>query len=336
MQESESQKLQKNREQLEERGYRTYSIKTSRGDVCTALHVNEEECRSFFDQSCSCSFLSVKDPFILAGRSLKDTPTVIELPQGPPVGGKETSIIAGPCSIESEEQLYETAMAVKASGATVLRGGAFKPRTSPYAFQGLGFEGLKMIRRVGDAVGLPVITEVMDADDMPLIAEYVDIIQIGARNCQNFSLLKKAGRIDKPVLLKRGMMVTIDEFLMSAEYILSEGNMKVILCERGIRTFETATRNTLDISAVPVLKGKTHLPVIVDPSHAAGDWRLIEPLALASLAAGADGLMIEAHVRPDEALCDGPQSLRPDKFALLMEKVSALAKVMAPGEVVRL
>lgn len=334
MQDAETQQVQKTREKLEARGYRTYSIETSRGDVCTALHVDEEECRSLFDKSVNYSFLSIDDPYILANLNLKDTQTVIELPCGGSIGGNAMAVIAGPCSIESEEQLYETAVAVKNSGATVLRGGAFKPRTSPYAFQGMGIEGLRLMRRVGDAVGLPVITEALDADDLPVIGEYADIIQIGARNCQNFSLLKKAGRIDKPVLLKRGMMMTIKEFLMSAEYILSEGNMNVILCERGIRTFETETRNTLDISAVPVLKRKTHLPVIVDPSHAAGDWKLIEPLSMAAMAAGADGLMIEAHVRPEEALCDGGQSLRPDKFQSLMKKLYSMADIMGREEII--
>jgi len=325
MQDNAKTEVEQNRKELEARGYRTYSIATSRGNVCTALNVNEDECRSFFGSSCSYSFLSPDAPYILAGKNIKDTSTVVELPGGSCIGGGTMSVIAGPCSIESEEQLYETACAVKSSGATVLRGGAFKPRTSPYDFQGMGVEGLKLMRRVGDAVGLPIVTEVLDADDLGVISEYADIIQIGARNCQNFALLKKAGRIEKPVLLKRGMMMTIKEFLMAAEYILSEGNMNVILCERGIRTFETETRNTLDISAVPVLKQKTHLPVIVDPSHAAGNWKLIEPLALAALAAGADGLMIEAHVRPEEALCDGGQSLRPDKFQQLMEKLQVMA-----------
>jgi 3-deoxy-7-phosphoheptulonate synthase len=216
---------------------------------------------------------------------------------------------------------------VKAAGAQILRGGAFKPRSSPYAFQGMGEEGLRLLRDAGDAAGMPIITEVLDADDLPLIAEYSDILQVGARNCQNFSLLKKIGRTSRPVLLKRGMMTTIEELLLSAEYILSEGNMNVILCERGIRTFETETRNTLDISAIPVLKAKTHLPVIVDPSHASGSWKLIEPLSLAAVAAGADGLMIEVHVSPETALCDGNQSLRPDRFAGLVQTIGPIARI---------
>lgn len=243
------------------------------------------------------------------------------------IGGAEPVIIAGPCSIESEEQIMATAAAVKAAGAKILRGGAFKPRTSPYDFQGLGLEGLKLLRKAGDAYGLPVVTEILDPDDLPALLEYADMLQIGARNSQNFSLLRKVGKAGKPVLLKRGMMLTVKEFMMSAEYVLAEGNPNVVLCERGIRTFETSTRNTLDISAIPVLKEKTHLPVIADPSHAAGDWRLISPLALASLAAGADGLLIECHVSPETALCDGPQSLRPDKLAVLAKALELVVEL---------
>ena len=328
MQENNSCEVERTKEFLQGRGYRTYSLETSEGNMCTALNVKEADFESFPAPSSDYSLRSSDVPYILASRTIKDTETSILLPGGTVIGGGETTVIAGPCSIESEEQLMETALAVKASGATVLRGGAFKPRSSPYAFQGMGTKGLELLRKVGDAVNLPIITEVMDPDDLSIVAEYADIIQIGARNCQNFSLLKKVGRIDKPVLLKRGMMVTIKEFLMAAEYILAEGNMNVILCERGIRTFETETRNTLDISAVPVLKKKTHLPVIVDPSHAAGDWQLIAPLALASLAAGADGLMIECHNDPATALCDGEQSLRPDKFDRLMTQVASLTDAM--------
>ncbi|MCX8123562.1 MAG: 3-deoxy-7-phosphoheptulonate synthase [Spirochaetes bacterium] len=254
--------------------------------------------------------------------------TVINLPYNVQIASSTCTIIAGPCSIESEDQIMATAEFVKRAGATILRGGAFKPRTSPYAFQGMGVEGLKLLRKAGDTYSMPIITEVLDSEDIYIVSEYADILQVGARNCQNFSLLRKLGRIQKPVLLKRGMMVTIKEFLMAAEYILAEGNKNVILCERGIRTFETETRNTLDISAVPVLKQKTHLPVIVDPSHAAGNWKLIHPLALAALAAGADGLMIECHINPEIALCDGEQSLRPDKFALLMEDVKKIISIL--------
>ncbi len=266
-------------------------------------------------------------PYVLAGRDNRER-TVVRINDSVTIGGKDICIIAGPCSIESYDQIMESAFHIKKAGATVLRGGAYKPRTSPYAFQGMGAEGLRLLRAAGDAYGMPVITEVMDADDLPVIREYADIIQVGARNCQNFSLLKKLGRTSKPVLLKRGMMTTVVELLMSAEYILSEGNMNVILCERGIRTFETETRNTLDISAVPVLQRKSHLPIVVDPSHAAGTWKLIEPLSLAAVAAGADGLMIEVHPDPDSALSDGMQSLRPDKFNDLMGRLGGMARLM--------
>ncbi|HQG43273.1 MAG TPA: 3-deoxy-7-phosphoheptulonate synthase [Spirochaetota bacterium] len=254
--------------------------------------------------------------------------TAIQLPYNTTVSHHNVTIIAGPCSIESEEQIMATAHFVKKAGATILRGGAFKPRTSPYAFQGLGIEGLKLLRKAGDYYTMPVVTEVLDSEDIAMVSQYADILQVGARNCQNFSLLKKLGKLQKPILLKRGMMVTIKEYLMAAEYILAEGNTSVILCERGIRTFETETRNTLDISAVCVLKQKTHLPVMVDPSHASGNWKLIHPLSLAAIAAGADGLMIECHINPEAALCDGDQSLRPDKFELLMHDVKELCTML--------
>lgn len=254
--------------------------------------------------------------------------TTIQLPYNTTINHQNVSVIAGPCSIESEDQIMATAHFVKKAGATILRGGAFKPRTSPYAFQGLGIEGLKLLKKAGDYYAMPVVTEVLDSEDIAMVSQYADILQVGARNCQNFSLLKKLGKIQKPILLKRGMMVTIKEYLMAAEYILAEGNTNVILCERGIRTFETETRNTLDISAVCVLKQKTHLPVMVDPSHASGNWKLIHPLSLAAIAAGADGLMIECHINPEVALCDGEQSLRPDKFELLMHDVKELCTML--------
>lgn len=254
--------------------------------------------------------------------------TTIQLPYNTTINHQNVSVIAGPCSIESEDQIMATAHFVKKAGATILRGGAFKPRTSPYAFQGLGIEGLKLLKKAGDYYAMPVVTEVLDSEDIVMVSQYADILQVGARNCQNFSLLKKLGKIQKPILLKRGMMVTIKEYLMAAEYILAEGNTNVILCERGIRTFETETRNTLDISAVCVLKQKTHLPVMVDPSHASGNWKLIHPLSLAAIAAGADGLMIECHINPEVALCDGEQSLRPDKFELLMHDVKELCTML--------
>jgi len=257
-------------------------------------------------------------PYKLASREVKPEPTEIRLAPGVSVGGKRLLVIAGPCSVESEPQMVETAKAVKAAGAQVLRGGAFKPRTSPYAFQGLEEKGLRILRKAGDSAGMPVVTEVMNPMDVDLVARYSDILQVGARNVQNFSLLKRIGKAKRPILLKRGMMTTINEFLMSAEYCLSSGSRHVILCERGIRTFEDATRNTLDLSAVPVLKERTHLPVIVDPSHGTGHSRYVPPMSYASVAAGADGLMIEVHPTPEKALSDGPQSLTFEKFGELM------------------
>ena len=265
-------------------------------------------------------------PYKLASRESQEGYTVISVGDVK-IGGPEFVVMAGPCSIESEEQLMESAYIVKKGGAHILRGGAFKPRTSPYSFQGLEEEGLKLLKKAREKTGLPVVTEVMNTADVELVEEYADIIQIGARNIQNFPLLKKVGLARKPILLKRGMMTTIEELLMSAEYILSAGNHQVILCERGIRTFETATRNTLDISAVPVLKELTHLPIIVDPSHAAGHWRYVIPLAKAVRAVGADGLLVEVHPEPDKALSDGIQSLKPEKFYQLMEELGSLAKI---------
>ena len=235
--------------------------------------------------------------------------------------------MAGPCAIESEEQALTIADHVKKSGATVFRGGAFKPRTSPYSFQGMGEEGLKLLAKTREKTGLPVVTEVMGPGEVELVESYADVLQVGARNVQNFVLLKEIGLAKKPVLLKRGMMTTLEELLMSAEYIMAAGNDEVILCERGIRTFETAMRNTLDISAVPVLKDKSHLPVIVDPSHAIGQWRFVLPLAKAAVAVGADGLLIEVHPTPETALCDGAQSLKPERFYELMDEIEAIAKI---------
>ncbi len=241
------------------------------------------------------------------------------------IGGNEIGIIGGPCSVESEEQIIATAQAVKEAGGHILRGGAFKPRTSPYSFQGMGGEGLKLLRTAADATGLPLITEVMDPRRVSLVAEHVDIMQIGARNMQNFTLLQEVGNTDKPVMLKRGMAASIEDLLMSAEYIMAAGNMRVILCERGIRTFETATRNTLDLSAIPVLKAESHLPVVIDPSHATGKWELVKPMALAAVAAGADGVMIEVHPNPELALSDGPQSVTPARFFDIMDAIRKVA-----------
>lgn len=265
-------------------------------------------------------------PYKLAGRELKKDPTVIDV-GGVKIGEGHFTVMAGPCSVESEQQILSIAQEVKKSGAKILRGGAFKPRTSPYAFQGLEEEGLKMLFLAGRETGLKTVTEVMNPKDVELCEKHVDILQIGARNVQNFSLLREVGKARKPVLLKRGMATKIEEWLMSAEYIMSEGNQEVILCERGIRTFETATRNTFDISAVPVVKRMSHLPVVTDPSHAGGDWQLVLPLAKASVVAGADGIIVEVHNKPEEAFSDGPQSLKPAKFARLMDEVRKLAQV---------
>ena len=266
-------------------------------------------------------------PYKLASREFQETDTIVRVGEVR-IGGPEFTVIAGPCSIESEEQMMESGYAAKKGGAKILRGGAFKPRTSPYSFQGMEEEGLKLLRKVGDKTGMPVVTEVMNTMDVDLVEQYSDILQIGARNIQNFSLLKAVGHCHKPVLLKRGMMTTIEELLMSAEYILSEGNGQIILCERGIRTFETATRNTLDISAVPVLKELTHLPVIVDPSHAAGYAKYVIPLARAAVAVGAHGIIVEIHPEPEKAFSDGAQSLRPEQFYRLMDEVTLLEKTM--------
>ncbi|MEE8110712.1 MAG: 3-deoxy-7-phosphoheptulonate synthase, partial [bacterium] len=259
-------------------------------------------------------------PYKLASSQVHPERSVINV-NGTPVGGGKVGIIAGPCSVESRDQILEIAGLIKEAGATMLRGGAFKPRTSPYSFQGLGEEGLKYLAEAREETGLPIVTEVMNPEDVDLVERYADVFQIGARNVQNFPLLRRVGMVAKPVFLKRGMMTTLEEFLMSAEYILSGGNPNVILCERGIRTFETATRNTLDISAVPVLQSETHLPVFVDPSHASGNWRLVNALSKAAIAVGADGLMVEVHANPAEALSDGGQSLKPKKFAQLMKEL---------------
>ena len=264
----------------------------------------------------------IQEPFKNANRKFHPEDTVIEA-GGVKIGGGHFAVMAGPCSVESEEQICAVAQAVKASGATILRGGAFKPRTSPYAFQGLHGDGVKLLLKAKELTGLPLVSEIMDASHIPLF-EDVDIIQVGARNMQNFELLKQLGKLRKPVLLKRGLANTLQELLMSAEYVMAGGNDQVILCERGIRTFETYTRNTLDLSAIPVLHSLSHLPVIVDPSHATGSAKLVQPMALAAAAAGADGLIIEVHNDPAHALCEGPQSLTPEAFDGLMKKVEAI------------
>ena len=268
----------------------------------------------------------VSEPYKQVNRKFHPLDTVIEA-GGAKIGGGNFAMIAGPCSVESEEQIIGVAQAVKAAGATILRGGAYKPRTSPYAFQGLGTQGLDLLRAAREATGLPICTELMDLRHLDEFHD-IDMIQIGARNMQNFDLLKEVGKTDKPILLKRGLSSTIQEWLMSAEYIMSEGNEKIILCERGIRTYETATRNTLDLSCVPILHELTHLPVVVDPSHATGKAKLVAPMAVAATAAGADGLMIEVHNDPAHALCDGAQSLTPDQFAALAKRVGTIREAI--------
>jgi 3-deoxy-7-phosphoheptulonate synthase len=272
--------------------------------------------------------IKISEPYKLVGRTFKSTDTVVEM-AGLKVGGPEVIVMAGPCSVETRDQVFGVARAVHASGARVLRGGAFKPRTSPYSFQGLGEQALQWMREVGDELGLAVVSEVMDVRTIEMMLRYVDCLQVGARNMQNFDLLKELGKVRRPVLLKRGMSATIEEWLLSAEYILAGGNGQVILCERGIRTFENATRNTLDISAIPVVKKLSHLPIVVDPSHGTGRRDKVIPMARAAVAAGADGLLIEVHNNPEKALSDGAQSLYPEQFDRLMGELRIIAPVLA-------
>ncbi|MFL2931500.1 MAG: 3-deoxy-7-phosphoheptulonate synthase [bacterium] len=277
------------------------------------------------------SVVPILKPYKLASAEGMPERSLIPMGEGVTIGGKNIVVVGGPCSVESREQILSSATAVKDGGGHVLRGGAYKPRTSPYSFQGMEEEGLKLLAEAREKTGLPIQTEVMDTVDVDLVCEYADVLQIGARNIQNFSLLKRVGRTKKTVFLKRGMSTTIEEFLMSAEYILSQGNPNVVLCERGIRTFENSTRNTLDITAVPVLKELTHLPVVVDPSHAAGAWRFVAPLAKAAIACGADGLMIEVHPDPSQAMSDGAQSLKPEMFNQLMNDLQVFADAVQRG-----
>lgn len=321
-------------ERIEELGYKPHVIHGETRNVIGAIGDERGKARLQYLEALPGveRVVPILRPYKLASIEVKDEKTgertTFEVADGVQIGGPKVVVIAGPCSVENRENLVRTAEEVKAAGASILRGGAYKPRTSPYAFQGLEEEGLKLLAEAREATGLPVITEVVNPEDVDLVAGYVDILQVGARNVQNFALLKRLGNVTNPILLKRGMMTTIDEFLMSAEYILSAGNAKVILCERGIRTFETATRNTLDISAVPVLKERTHLPVFVDPSHASGHWQYVSPLSMASVAAGADGLMVEVHTEPELALCDGPQSLKPKKFMRMMQDLQKIAQAV--------
>ncbi len=273
----------------------------------------------------------IKVPYKMASRAFHQPSSIIQVGKHA-IGGGNLTMMAGPCCIESREQIDTIAAAVKSSGAHILRGGAFKPRTSPYSFQGMGEEGLKLLREAGDANDMPVCTELMSTEEFDLVESYTDIIQIGARNMQNFSLLKKVGGTHKPILLKRGMSATIEEFLMSAEYIMASGNPNVILCERGIRTFENYTRNTLDLAVVCAIKELSHLPIIIDPSHATGRWEMIEPISKAAVAVGCDGLMIEVHHEPEKAFSDGPQSLKPHKFAKLMDSIGRIHAVCSEIE----
>jgi 3-deoxy-7-phosphoheptulonate synthase len=297
------------------------------GVIGDTSKVTEEEEDSIRAATGVENVVRILKPFKLASREFKKENTVIDV-RGVIIGGKRVPVIAGPCAVESAAVLTGIAQRVKASGALFLRGGAYKPRTSPYAFQGLGEEGLKHLAEARDKTGLPIVTEIMDPRDLDVITKYADIIQIGARNMQNFRLLLEVGTSDKPILLKRGLSSTIKEWLMSAEYIMSRGNHNVMLCERGIRTFETATRNTLDLSAVPVLKQLTHLPVVVDPSHGVGKRDLVAPMAKAAVAAGADALMIEVHTNPEEAMSDGDQSLKPEQFEKLMRELRPVAEAV--------
>jgi 3-deoxy-7-phosphoheptulonate synthase len=271
--------------------------------------------------------IPILKPYKLASREFRPTDTVVEV-AGVPIGGKQLTVIAGPCSVESEEQLMTTGLAVKAAGARLLRGGAYKPRTSPYSFQGLGEDGLKILAKVREATGLGIVTEVMESSEVDMVADYADLLQVGARNMHNTKLLRALSRLSKPILLKRNFSATLNEFLMSAEYLLAGGNDRVVLCERGIRTFVEYTRNTLDLNIVPAIKKLSHLPIIVDPSHGTGRHDLVIPMSLAAVAAGADGLIVEVHPNPSEALSDGEQSLTPDNFARLMQSLRGVASAV--------
>ena len=307
---------------IEEFGYQTHLIEGVERTVIGAVgdERGKERLRSLESFPGVESVMPILKPYKLAGRELRTENSVCRVGNAE-IGGGKFCVVAGPCSVESREQIFESAEVVRDAGATMLRGGAYKPRTSPYSFQGMEEDGLKLLREASDSVGLPFVTEVMTPEQAPLVSDYADMLQIGARNMQNFGLLKAVGKTSKPVFLKRGMMSSIEELLMSAEYIMSEGNANVVLCERGIRTFETETRNTMDLSAVPVLKKRTHLPVVADPSHGTGHWDYVAPLAKASVAVGADGLMVEMHPHPSEAFSDGAQSLKPSRFKTLMEEL---------------
>ena len=315
---------------IEQMGFRAHPLP---GAQRTAIGITgnpgEIDRGSFEDLSGVADVIRVSKPYKLASRDVKEEDTVIHFPgTDATIGGRNLAIVAGPCSIESREQAFAIAETVAASGAQFFRGGAYKPRTSPYAFQGLGLEALKIMSEIREKFGLRIVTEAIDNQSLELVAEWADVIQIGARNMQNFSLLKHAGRLRKPVLLKRGLSATLDEFLMAAEYIMSEGNYQVILCERGIRTFADHSRNTLDLSIVPAVQKLSHLPILVDPSHGTGKRDKVLPMARAAAAVGADGLMIEVHHQPDKALSDGPQSIYPDQFAEMMGEIEQIAPIV--------
>jgi len=328
--EATEEQLQNVVTRIEELGYKPHIIYGATRNVIGAVG---DERGKFILQSLEVmdgveAVIPILKPYKLTSKEVKREKSIINV-KDVAIGGDKLVVIAGPCAVENEEQIINTAKAVKSLGGHILRGGAYKPRTSPYSFQGLGKEGLELLKKAADIALLPVVTEVVNPEHVELVCEYVDILQIGTRNAQNFELLKKVGQIDKPVILKRGMAMTIKEWLMSAEYILSEGNMNVILCERGIRTFETATRNTLDLSAITVLKEETHLPVIVDPSHATGYAKYVPSMSYAAVAAGADGLMVEVHPQPEKAFSDGPQSLNFNSFGNLVAKLKQLSWMMA-------
>jgi 3-deoxy-7-phosphoheptulonate synthase len=322
------EQINKVEKRLSELGFKTHpifgEIKTVIGAIGDKRLLNTHSISSMPGVE---NLVPIMKPFKLAGKELKQNSTIVKVGDVE-IGGKEVIVMAGPCAIESEEIFIETAIKVKEAGAKILRGGAFKPRSSPYAFQGLEEDGLKIMAAGREITGLKLVTEVVDTRDVELVSSYTDIIQIGARNMQNFRLLQEAGNSKKPVLLKRGLSATVEEWLMSAEYIMASGNPNVILCERGIRTFETATRNTLDLSAIPVTKELSHLPIVVDPSHATGTWKYVSALSKGAIATGADGLIIEVHSDPACALCDGPQSLRPLKFSQIMKELEPVAKAV--------
>lgn len=316
-------------QKIKELGFTPHISKGVKKTIIGLIGEQAERYKEIFESMEGVEHISeIEKPFKLASREFKEENTIIKVNENVEIGGKKIVVIAGPCAVESREQIFEIAKLVKKAGASLLRGGAFKPRTSPYAFQGLGKEALKYLKEVKDELKIGIVTEVMNIEQIPLVCECADILQIGARNVQNFDLLKEVGKIKKPILLKRGMATTIKEWLMSAEYIMSQGNYNVILCERGIRTFEDSTRFTLDLNAIPVVKSLSHLPIIVDPSHGIGIRNFVPVMAKAAIVAGADGLIVEVHNKPEEALSDGPQSVYPNQFEQLMNDLKKIVEVV--------